>query len=63
VAEVPPYAIAWGVVKVIDFVAPIKIAWPKNICWNHKEIFSSAFSRGTLRNAIERRQALEVEEI
>jgi hypothetical protein len=62
VAEVPPYAIAWGVVKVIDFVAAIKIAWPKNICWSHKEIFSDGFSRCPARNALEGRKALEVDE-
>jgi hypothetical protein len=62
VAEDPPYAIAPGVVKVIDFVAPIKIAWPKNICWSHKEFFSTALSRCPARNAMEGRKALEVDE-
>lgn len=51
-----------GEVKLIDFVAAIKIAWPKNNCWDHKKIFSPAFSPCTLQNGEQRWKAPEVYE-
>src|SRR5690348_11321402 len=42
-----PYAIVWGEVKVIDFLLPIKIDWPRIYLRNYKRFFVRGFPRGS----------------
>jgi hypothetical protein len=49
-------------VKVIDFLLPIKIDWPRIYLQSHKLFFSSLSPRGSGREGEIRRQALEVHE-
>jgi hypothetical protein len=51
-----------GQVKVIDFLLPIKIGWPKIYLWSHKKIFARFFLWCTVRRVKQGRQALEVDE-